>query len=142
MTQETKETIKFARHWLEVADKHGDPNAPTTGCMTALAKAVVELAKEVEYMTCTGDCIHNCNCITAVELKAELAELKEKYRWRKYEDEPLSMANGNVLLYYKNYEGEGVCVVGDARELEEQYTGIYGITTDGRVYKLKVYWRR
>ena len=76
-----------------------------------------------------------------VEMSAELAALKEKCRWRKYEDEPLSMANENVLLYYKNYEGEGVFVVGDARELEEQYTGIYGITTDGHVYKLKVYWR-
>lgn len=75
------------------------------------------------------------------ELEAELAALKEKCRWRKYEDEPLSMANENVLLYYKNYEGEGVFVVGDARELEEQYTDIYGITTDGHVYKLKVYWR-
>lgn len=63
MTQETQETIKFARHWLEIADKHRDPNASTTGCMTALAKAVVELS-------------------------AELDSLKNKTRWRKQSEEP------------------------------------------------------
>lgn len=36
MTETTKETIKFARSWLENAEKYGDPNAPTTGTMTAL----------------------------------------------------------------------------------------------------------
>lgn len=79
MTQETKETIKFARHWLDVADKHGDPNAPTTGCMTALAKAVVELS-------------------------AELAALREKYRWRRRNEEPAPNDETPIIGLLKNDE--------------------------------------
>lgn len=63
MTQKTQEAIKFAQHWLGLAGKHGDPNAPTTVCIVDLAKAVVELS-------------------------AELAALKDKARWRKQSEEP------------------------------------------------------
>lgn len=63
MTQKTQEAIKFAQHWLELAGKHGDPNAPTTVCIVDLAKAVVEL-------------------------NTELTALKERYRWRKQNKEP------------------------------------------------------
>ena len=75
-------------------------------------------------------------------LENELAALKEKMRWRKYEDEPLSLADGNILLYYKSYEGEDIFVMGDARELEEQYAGVWGVSLSSRqVYKLNIHWR-
>jgi hypothetical protein len=91
MTQEAQETIKFARHWLEVADKHGDPNAPTTGCMTALAKAVVDLAEELQ-----GGVRANMDNLEALDhqeflldkANTELAALKERCRWRKQSEEP------------------------------------------------------
>lgn len=73
MTETTQETIKFARSWLENAEKYGDPNAPTTGTMTALAHAVVELS-------------------------AELAALKEKYRWRKQSEEPTPGGGAEALI--------------------------------------------
>ncbi|OUO94776.1 hypothetical protein [Cloacibacillus sp. An23] len=113
MTETTQETIKIARSWLENEEKFGDPNAPTPGTMTALA--VVELAEKVKG-------------------------LEEKYRWRKYQDEPLSTATGYVLLYYKTCEGNEIFVMGDAREVEEQYAGVWGISEDRRVYKLSIYW--
>ena len=76
------------------------------------------------------------------ELEKELAALKDKTRWRKYEDEPLSLADGNILLYYKSYEGEDIFVMGDARELGEQYAGVWGISLSSRqVYKLNIHWR-
>ena len=91
MIETTKETIKFARSWLENAEKYGDPNAPTTGTMTALARAVMELADEVKKL-------ENINMDHLEELdrqewlldnaNEELAALKEKYRWRKQSEEP------------------------------------------------------
>lgn len=91
MAQENKETIKFARHWLEVADKHGDPNAPTTGCMTALAKAVVALAEELQGVVRAN--MDNLEALDHQEFlldkaNTELAALKEKSRWRKQSEEP------------------------------------------------------
>ena len=91
MTQETQEIIKFARHWLEVADKHGDPNAPTTGCMTALAKAVVALAEELQGVVRAN--MDNLEALDHQEFlldkaNTELAALKEKIRWRKQAIEP------------------------------------------------------
>lgn len=91
MIETTKETIKFARSWLENAEKYGDPNAPTTGTMTALARAVMELADEVKKL-------ENINMDHLEELdrqewlldnaNEELAALKEKYRWWKQSEEP------------------------------------------------------
>lgn len=91
MTETTKETIKFAQSWLENAEKYGDPNAPTTGTMTALARAVMELADEVKKL-------ESINMDHLEELdrqewlldnaNEELAALKEKYRWRKHSEEP------------------------------------------------------
>lgn len=144
MTETTKETIKFARSWLGNAEKYGNPNAPTTGTMTALARAVMELADEVEKL-------ESINMDHLEELdrqewlldnaNEELAALKEKTRWHKYQDEPLSSVSGYVLLYYKAYDGEEIFVMGDAREVEEQYAGVWGITPDRQVYKLNILWR-
>lgn len=107
MTETTQETIKFARSWLENAEKYGDPNAPTTGTMTTLARAVMELADEVEAMTCTGDCVHNCNCIKAIELNEELTALKEKYRWRRQSEEPAPM--GKDVEVYSPIQERAFC---------------------------------
>ena len=71
----------------------------------------------------------------------ELAALKEKMRWRKYDDEPFSSESGNILLYYRSYGGENNFAIGDAAELEEQCAGVYGITHDRQVYKLNIFWR-
>lgn len=46
------------------------------------------LKEEVARLTCTGDCIHNCNCCVAADLRDELTALKEKHRWRKQNEEP------------------------------------------------------
>ena len=102
MTQETQEIIKFARHWLEIADKHGDLNAPTTGCMTALAKAVVALAEELQGVARAN--MDNLEALDHQEFlldkaNAELAELKDKARWRKQSEEPPLKYGKNVEVY-------------------------------------------
>lgn len=72
----------------------------------------------------------------------ELAAVKEKKRWRKYDDEPFSSSSGNILLHYRSYDGKDVFAIGDAAELEEQCAGVYGITPDRQVYKLNIYWKQ
>lgn len=120
MTQETQETIKFARHWLEIADKHRDPNASTTDCMTALAKAVVALAEELQ-----GGVRANMDNLEALDhqeflldkVNTELAALKEKYRWRNVdEEEPpretevliccVSRSGAHKYVYTASFDGE------------------------------------
>lgn len=101
MTQETQETIKFARHWLEIADKHGDLNAPTTGCMTALAKAVVALAEELQGVARAN--MDNLEALDHQEFlldkaNAELAELKDKARWRKRSEESALTGEVEALI--------------------------------------------
>lgn len=107
MTQETQETIKFARHWLEIADKHGDPNAPTTGCMTALAKAVVALAEELQGVARAN--MDNLEALDHQEFlldkaNAELAALKERYRWQRRNEEPAPNDETPIICLLKNDE--------------------------------------
>ena len=112
MTETTQETIKFARNWL----KNGTEDEPSPVTVHELAKAVVELADEVEAMTRTGDCVHNCNCIKAIELNKELAALKEKYRWRSVDEEPpretevliccVSRSGAHKYVYTASFDGE------------------------------------
>lgn len=102
MTETTQETIKFARSWLGNAEKYGDPNAPTTGTMTALARAVMELADEVEKL-------ESINMDHLEELdrqewlldnaNEELAALREQYRWRKQSEEPAPRKGQKVEIY-------------------------------------------
>ena len=120
MIETTKETIKFARSWLENAEKYGDPNVPTTGTMTALARAVMELADEVKKL-------ENINMDHLEELdrqewlldnaNEELAALKEKYRWRNVdEEEPpretevliccVSRSGVHKYVYTASFDGE------------------------------------
>ena len=107
-----------------------------------IAQKAIELAHRVppEGLRKSNELMTLAHAV--VELSAELAALKKKMRWRKYEDEPLSLADGNILLYYKSYEGEDIFVMGDARELEEQYAGVWGVSLSSRqVYKLNIHWR-
>lgn len=102
MTEATQETIKFARSWLENAEKYGDPNAPTTGTMTALARAVMELADEVKKLESINmDHLEELDCQEWLidKLKCDLAALKEKYRWRKQSEEPPLKYGKNVEVY-------------------------------------------
>ena len=120
MTEATQETIKFARSWLENAEKYGDPNAPTTGTMTALARAVMELADEVKKLndmsTSLGSMINN-KIVEIKGLKSQLAALKEKYRWRNVdEEEPpretevlicrVSRSGAHKYVYTASFDGE------------------------------------
>lgn len=140
MTETTKETIKFARNCL----KNGIKDEPSPVVVYKLVEAVVELADEVKKL-------ESINMDHLEELdrqewlldnaNEELAALKDKTRWHKYQDEPLSSVSGYVLLYYKAYDGKEIFVMGDAREVEEQYAGVWGITPDRQVYKLNILWR-
>ena len=120
MTEATQETIKFARSWLENAEKYGDPNAPTTGTMTALARAVMELADEVKKLndmsTSLGSMINN-KIVEIKGLKSQLAALKEKYSWRSVdEEEPpretevliccVSRSGAHKYVYTASFDGE------------------------------------
>ena len=128
MIETTKETIKFARSWLENAEKYGDPNAPTTGTMTALARAVMELADEVKKL-------ENINMDHLEELdrqewlldnaNEELAALKEKYRWRKQSEEPAPEDEVVEAVY--------LC--------KGRYCGAFYANRDGRELKHCDYWR-
>lgn len=114
MTETTQETIKFARSWLENAEKYGDPNAPTTGTMTALARAVMELAekiknerdKHIEDATFMAKMI-NGKTKKISRLEADLAALKEKYRWRKQSEEPAPM--GKDVEVYSPIQERAFC---------------------------------
>lgn len=94
MTETTQETIKFARNWL----KNGIEDEPSPVTVRALAKAVVELAekiknerdKHIEDATFMAKMI-NSKTKKISRLEAELAALKEKYRWRKQSEEPAPM---------------------------------------------------
>lgn len=98
MTQKTQEAIKFAQHWLGLAGKHGDPNAPTTVCIVDLAKAVVELNTELTAQKNRADELQKTVLDRLEDIdhyeylldkaNAELAALKEKCRWRKQSEEP------------------------------------------------------
>ena len=121
MTETTQETIKFARNWLE----NGIEDEPSPVTVHELAKAVVELADEIEAMTCTGDCVYNCNCIKAIELNKELAALKEKYRWRKQSEEPAPEDEVVEAIY--------LC--------ENRYCGAFYANRYGSELKSCDYWR-
>lgn len=139
MTETTQERIENARKRLNIAEKWELPT------MDPNFFAIVELADEVKKlsdMNASLGMMINDKVAEINKLEAKFAALREKYRWRKYEDEPLSLATGNILLYYKSYEKEEIFVIGDARELEEQYAGVWGVSLKARqVYKLNMYWR-
>lgn len=110
MTETTQETIKFARSWLETAEKFGAPNAPTTGMMTALARAVVELADEVKKLESINmDHLEELDHQEWLLDKAneELTALKEKYRWRRQSEEPAPM--GKDVEVYSPIQERAFC---------------------------------
>lgn len=134
MTQETQETIKFARHWLEIANKHGDPNAPTTGCMAALAKAVVALTEELQVVVRAN--MDNLEALDHQEFlldkaNAELAELKDKARWRKQSEEPAPEGE-EVLIRYTDYDDGNYY---DIVKMEDMYD------PDGELAYPLMWWR-
>lgn len=138
VTGTTRERIENARKRLDIAEKWELPT------MDQNIFAIVELADEVKKlsdMNASLGSMVNDKIAEIKRLEAELAALKEKCRWHKYQDEPLSSVSGYVLLYYKAYDGEEIFVMGDAREVEEQYAGVWGITPDRQVYKLNILWR-
>lgn len=87
MTKTTQETIKFARNWLE----NGIEDEPSPVVVHELAKAVVELADEIEALNYANASLGvkiNGKKAKIKNLVSELAALKEKYRWRKRSKEP------------------------------------------------------
>lgn len=87
MTETTQETIKFARNWLE----NGIEDEPSPVTVHELAKAVVELADEIEALNYANASLGvkiNGKKAKIKNLVSELAALKEKYRWRKQSEEP------------------------------------------------------
>lgn len=101
MTETTQETIKFARNWL----KNGIEDEPSPVTVRALAKAVVELAekiknerdKHIEDATFMAKMI-NGKTKKISRLEADLAALKEKYRWRKQSEEPAPEGGAEALI--------------------------------------------
>lgn len=106
MTETTQETIKFARNWLE----NGIEDEPSPVTVHELAKAVVELADEVEKL-------ESINMDHLEELdrqewlldnaNEELTALKEKYRWRKQSEEPAPM--GKDVEVYSPIQERAFC---------------------------------
>lgn len=86
--REIQKAVKIAQRVIELSRTVSLEYMRNSAELVTLGRAVLELSRKVNAMTCTGDCIHNCNCMTAVELKEELDALKEKYRWRKQSEEP------------------------------------------------------
>ena len=86
--REIQKAVKIAQRVIELSRTVSLEYMRNSAELVTLGRAVLELSRKVNDMTCTGDCIHNCNCMTAVELKEELDALKEKYRWRKQSEEP------------------------------------------------------
>ena len=85
MTETTKERIENARKRLDKAEKWEFPT------MDQNFFAIVELADEVKKLNDmnTSLSVMMTNKISVInKLKAELAALKEKYRWRKQSEEP------------------------------------------------------
>lgn len=94
------EEIQRLKSTLEMVEK-GD-----SAKMNAQIDEINALRNKVAKLTCSGDCLHNCNCIPAIERKEELVALKEKYRWLRYPDEAPT-EDCTCLIIVKLYGVEG-----------------------------------